>query len=225
MVAQRLAHLLEKTDLTNISHIIDIGSRDLQQSIEFSNVFPEATIDAFEPVPTSYEICISVYNKLADRQKSKLNIHNLALSNTVGNIPFYPIDPILSSVPNIGASSMFKFVNGLNGSPFGQNLIQNEIIVKTSKLDNWCLENNISNIDIIWVDAQGAELLIFQGAEKILKNTRIIMTEVGLKAYYEGHTLKTDIDRFLDELGFKEVESSFELSVPGYEANTIYIRN
>ena len=71
---------------------------------------------------------------------------------------------------------------------------------------------------------QGAELLVFQGAKNILKNTKIIMTEVGLKPYYEGHTLKADIDNLLIDLGFKELDSSFELNGFDFEANTVYIR-
>ncbi len=50
------------------------------------------------------------------------------------------------------------------------------------------------------------------------------MTEVGLKPYYEGHTLKADIDNLLIDLGFKELDSSFELNGFDFEANTVYIR-
>jgi hypothetical protein len=50
-----------------------------------------------------------------------------------------------------------------------------------------------------------------------------ILTEVGIVPYYEGHSVKPEIDRLLkDELGMDEVESSFEMADP-YEANTIYI--
>ena len=66
---------------------------------------------------------------------------------------------------------------------------------------------------------------LLNGKNKILKNTRIIMTEVGLKPYYEGHTLKKDIDEFLFERGFKELEGSFEMNGFDYEANTIYIKS
>ena len=74
------------------------------------------------------------------------------------------------------------------------------------------------------MDVQGAELLVLQGADNILHNTRIIMTEVGLKPYYEGHTLKADIDEYLFARGFRELQESFELNGFDYEANTIYIK-
>ena len=50
------------------------------------------------------------------------------------------------------------------------------------------------------------------------------MTEVGLQPYYQGHTLKADIDKLLFSYGFKELHSSFEINVPDYEANTIYVK-
>ena len=37
--------------------ILDIGSRDLEQSIEFTSVYPLAEIYAFEPNPEQYKIC------------------------------------------------------------------------------------------------------------------------------------------------------------------------
>lgn len=225
MVAHRLSYLTGKVDLDSVNQILDIGSWHLNQSIEFSNIFKSANIDAFEPVPDSFRFCVSKLDTLDEQKKKRIKVHNLALTSEVGEIPFYAVDPALSSVPNVGASSMFKFIDGLNGTPFGQNLVQNEIRVKANTLDCWCEENNISQVDIMWVDVQGSELLVFKGAEKILSNTRIIMTEVGLKPYYEGHTLKKDIDEFLFGLGFRELEGSFELNGFDYEANTIYIKN
>lgn len=224
MVAKRLAHLAGVIDLADIRHILDIGSRDLGQSVEFANIFNYARIDAFEPVPASYAFCQQTLNSLDVQKKSRVFVHNLALTSEDGTLPFYEVDATQSSVPNVGASSMFKFIDGLNGTPFGQQLIQKEIEVQGSTLDTWCATNSVKQVDIMWVDAQGSELLVFKGGEQILKNTRIIMTEVGLKPYYEGHTLKDDIDKYLGSLGFFELKSAFELNGFDYEANTIYVR-
>ena len=225
MVARRLTCLLGKADLENVTQILDIGSRDILQSFEFAKIFDDARIDAFEPVPESYDQCLKNKSQLNELMRNRVNVHNVAISNEQGEIPFYAVDPEKSSAPNVGASSMFPFIDGLNGTPFGQNLVQNEIKVKAETLDNWCEENKVVNVDIMWIDVQGSELHVFQGANKILKNTRIIMTEVGLKPYYEGHTLKKDIDEFLFERGFKELEGSFEMNGFDYEANTIYIKS
>lgn len=224
MVANRLVHLLGKENLGNIKRVLDIGSWHLRQSIEFADIFPAAIIDAFEPVPESYTLCISNLNQLDPQRKNRIKVHNIAISNQEGEAPFFAIDPEKKQGVDAGFSSMFKFMDGMNGMTNGNKPDQNEIKVKTNTLDNWCAVNNVTEVDIMWIDVQGAELLVFQGAENILKNTRIIMTEVGLKPYYEGHTLKEDIDKLLADLGFEELKSSFEMNIAGYEANTIYIR-
>ena len=225
VVTQRLRHLAGHIDLSNIKQVVDIGSWHLGQSMEFSSVFKEAKIDAFEPVPESYELCVNRHNQLDEQKKNRIHVHNIALSNEPGDVPFYVVGKGIH--PNIdeGFSSMFKFNSELNVNGNGEHSLQKAITVKADTLDNWCKTNNVKEVDILWMDAQGSELLVLQGAKKILKNTKIIMTEVGLKPYYEGHTLKPDIDAYLEGLGFKELKSSFELNGFDYEANTIYIRS
>ena len=223
MVASRLNSLVGRTDLTSVKQILDIGSWHLGQSIEFSKIFKEANIDAFEPVPDSYELCKKRWAELDDSKKKRIRIHNIALSESVGAIPFYSVQPNNKKRLDAGFSSMFKFMDVMNGND-ETLLLQQEIEVKTNRLDNWCEENGVTEVDIIWMDVQGAELLVLKGAENILQHTKIIMTEVGLKPYYEGHTLKKDIDTFLFKKGFRELEGSFEINIPEYEANVIYVR-
>ncbi len=220
MVARRLVWLLGKADVSNVRQILDIGSWHLGQSIEFAAVFPHARIDAFEPVPDSYRLCMQRHTQLSKHDQDRINVHNIALSNAVGEVPFYPIDTDATNVYDAGFSSMLKFNGGLNNTAD----VQKEIKVQADTLDNWCTANNISEIDILWMDVQGAELLVMQGGQQILKNTKVLLTEVGLKPYYEGHTLKADIDELLLGLGFRELTNAFEMNIKDYEANVIYIR-
>ena len=60
--------------------------------------------------------------------------------------------------------------------------------------------------------------------EQTLKDTKLIFTEVGLQAYYEGQSLKPQIDEFLGSLGFTEITEAFELNGFEYEGNTVYKR-
>jgi len=219
IVGQRLKFIVDKIDLSDCKTILDIGSWHLEQSIELSNIFPRAKVYAFEPVPESFDNCTA-----RSFSHPNIKVFNLALTNFSGETSFFPVDPYQSTTPNIGASSLLKFKDGLNGSFFNQSWVQKEIKVKADTLDNWVKEHNITNIDVIWIDVQGAELQVFQGANEILKNTKVIFTEVGLKPYYEGHSLKKDIDEFLLAQGFKEVSESFELNGFEYEGNTIYIK-
>jgi len=217
-VGKRVNFIVDKMDLSNIKEILDIGSWHLNQSLEFHEIFPEATINAFEPVPDSYQLCLN-----SNHYPNKISVHNLALTDFIGETKFYAVDPIKSSHPNVGASSLLKFKEGMNGSFFNQTWIQNEITVKCSTLDEWTKNYN-KKIDIIWIDVQGAELNVFKGGDKTLDDVKIIFTEVGLEAYYEGHTLRKDIDEYLISKGFVEIKESFELNGFDYEANTIYCK-
>jgi hypothetical protein len=222
IVSERVKFIVDKYELSNVYEILDIGSWHLGQSIELHQLFPSAHISAFEPVPESYNLCLQ--NRMNLRiDESKISIFNIALSDTIGKSKFYTVDPETSSSPNIGASSLLKFIDGLNGSFFSQEWNQKEILVDCLTLDKWCEINNKNKIDLIWMDTQGTELNVLKGAEETLKSVRVILTEVGLKPYYEGHTMKKDIDDFLFERGFIEITESFELNGFDYEANTIYI--
>jgi len=217
MVAHRMTSVLTKIDLSDVRQIVEIGSWHLGQSVEFANLFKEAIIDAFEPVPDSFALCKKIWSEQDDQKKQRIRVHNLAISDKEGEIPFYAIEPNISNQIDEGYSSMFKFLDVVTVDGVAAPLLQKEIMVKTIRLDSWCDENKVTAVDILWIDAQGAELLVLQGAEKILAQTKIIMTEVGLKPYYDGHTLKKDIDQLL--------EDSFEMNIPEYEANVIYVRN
>lgn len=224
-VAHRLIWLLGKIELGNVRQVLDIGSWHLGQSVEFSNIFTNTQIDAFEPVPDSYLQCLERLDSLDHQIKNRIRIHNIALSNHTGEVPFYAVDMSVKQKIDAGFSSLLKFNGRLRNQFYTEELFQKEIKVQSDSLDNWCHKNGVHNVDIMWVDVQGAELLVFQGADNILKSTRVIMTEVGLKPYYEGHTLKAEIDTFLLERGFYELKSSFELNGFDYEANTIYLKS
>jgi len=219
-VAQRMKYLAGKVDLTQVKKIFDIGSWHLGQSLEFSNIFPDAEIYAFEPVPESYQTCVAKLQSLDDKRKQQIKVFNTALSDKNGTMPFYIAMADAQRGIDAGFSSMLKF----NDTLYDHSTYQQEIAVNTIKLDDWCKENEIDSIDIMWVDVQGAELLMFNGADEMLRKTNIILTEVGLKPYYEGHTLKADIDSYLQERGFVELRDAFEFNGFDFEANTIYIR-
>jgi len=220
IVANRMKYILDPIDWDSIDTICDIGSWHLGQSIEFLDLLPDTKVYAFEANPKNYEECGNSYSRLQGYFKNNLKVYNTALNDTPGKINFYPV---ISE--NEGASSKYKFMQGHTEKYFNKSWIQNEIEVDATTLDIWSKENNINKVDIIWIDVQGAELDVFKGARETLKNVKCIFTEVGLKPYYEGQSLKEDIDHFLiQENNFVEVKESFEYNGSDCEGNTIYVR-
>lgn len=220
--SDRLAMVFETIDFDQIKTICDIGSRFLEQSLEMAHIFNEASVHAFEPVPGSYNICVNNRNMQQESVRDRIQVHNVAISNKTEEISFYEVDDT-GSEHNVGASSKYQFVPGLNGSFFGKTWNQREIKVNAITLDEWRKQNNIPSVDLIWIDAQGGELDAFKGAEQTLKDVKVIFSEVGINSYYQGQSLKPEIDEYLFSQGFKELEYGFKLNHP-YEGDTIYIK-
>lgn len=224
MVPGRISHLINLIDFTEIKTVFDIGSWHLDQSIEFLTCLDNAKVHAFEPHPDSVAMCRNKKNSINLPHRYRIDVHEVALTDHIGEISFYPLDTEKTGSKNVGMSSTLKISSeDMRGDSDGK-WIQKEIKVKANTLDNWCRETSIYP-DLLWVDVQGAELKLYNGGKDVLSNhVSVIMTEVGIKPYYQGHGLKPDIDRLLvDELGFVELKSAFKKN-DEYEADAIYIK-
>jgi|GEM_PF-1695916 len=220
MMAERLSHLKNIINFNDIKNIIDVGSAHGYESLNLARIFTNAQVFGFEPVPEHYEHCLKIKNE-NDLVGQRIQFMQMALDKQDGPIKFYPLDPENSKGNNTGMASKFKIIDP-RVFPHELN-IQKEIMVAATTLDTWCQLNNVSP-DIIWMDAQGAELDILKGAEKTLESVKVILTEVGLQPYYHGHTLKNDVDLYLAKFGFRELVSARKLGHK-YEMDTIYIKN
>jgi FkbM family methyltransferase len=207
IATKRINHLVDIINFDSINTILDIGSWHLKQTIELAQIFDNSIICAFEPNPETYDVCCNVHNKLPQFLKNKISINKLALSDINGILKFYPLDKSKSNSSNEGIASLSKLK--IDGSLLNDFWIQKEIEVQSMKLDDWCKLNNKNKIDLIWMDVQGAELKVLQGSIDTLKNVKAICTEAGLIAYYEEHSLKKDIDNFMFENNFIELENAF----------------
>jgi len=215
--AERLAPLVNLIDFDTVTNIADIGSRFLEQATEFSYIFPNAQVYAFEPVSSSFNTCVANRSKLDPVLRDRIHVYECALSNETKPIKFYPAD-------DPAVSSKYKFIPGLNGSFFGKSWTQTEEVVQAMRMDDWKKIHDVGAIQLLWVDVQGGELDMFQGAEQTLKDVKVILTEVGVSSYYQGQSLKPDIDAYLASQGFRELENSFALHF-AYEGNVIYIKD
>lgn len=209
IASKRVKYLLNKVDLYSIKTIADIGSWHLKQSIEMAYIFPFAAIHAFEPNPETYKVCINTWNTLENSIKDRIFIHQIALSDEIGKVDFYPLDKSKTNSTNEGIASLNPLMKSMDGSLLNDKWVQKKISVECNTLDNWCLINGISKIDLIWMDVQGAELKVLNGSKNIIKNVLAVCTEAGLIPYYENHCLKSDLDKFFINNNFYELEEAF----------------
>lgn len=84
------------------------------------------------------------------------------------------------------------------------------IEVRSKRMDTLMLENSIDidKYDFLNIDIQGAELLALKGFGDLLNNIKYIYTEINTNYLYKGCALVSEIDEYLEEFGFKRVETS-----------------
>ena len=189
--------------LSDVKVVLDIGSRWGEDSQKLQRLFPNAEINAFECTPFS----INLWKK--DERNKGIHLIEKAVSNYTGNIVFNTNDftkcQTMQPYGNQGANSIFK----TNPDYPLETLVQHEIVVPCITIQDWAKENNIEKIDIVWIDVQGAELMVFQGMGDLIKTVRAIHTEVEFFPLYIGQPLFPDVDAFLKSQGFKFVEFEY----------------
>jgi FkbM family methyltransferase len=201
---------------TPIKTIFDIGSRDLEESIEFTKYYPNAQIYAIEANPEQKLMCenkAKLYNNI--------NFYSTAFSSIIGNINFYAVINEGKKLPheieapdaNIGASSLYShdesYIKSVEQEDGIFRCTEKKYIIPSITFDKFCINNNINEIDAIWIDCQGSELEIFKNGLNILKNTKIIHTETQYKTMYKNQPLYPEVKNFFEEIGFVEVFNRF----------------
>lgn len=166
--------------------IIDIGAADGGTAFYFSHQFPECRILAFEPIPEMAEIA-----KQKCKEKPSVNIINCALSDKEETVVFHVTKNKLSS-------SLLSF-NEKNPSPFLEK--EHQLEIATKMLD--AFTENITNIPLLKIDVQGAELKVFKGGLNTLKKTQAILIEMNNHQQYQGGVQYHEMDQFLREQGFR----------------------
>lgn len=77
-------------------------------------------------------------------------------------------------------------------------------IVKVIPLDKLPIDK--AQYDFLYLDVQGAEGMVLEGATETLKHINVIYTEVNRDNTYEGNMLVGDMDKMLSEHGFVGLE-------------------
>lgn len=166
--------------------ILDIGSRDLDQSIELRSAFPNSRIIAFEPNPNQYKLC-------SERAKLfNIEFIGCAISDEEGSADFWIMDF------NEGGSSLLKPIN----VPWSTN-ISNKVDVPCRRIENVLKELKVDRVDCVWMDVQGYELKCLRGFGDYLNNVKVIHTEASPNPNYEGHVAMSDLVEYLENNEFE----------------------
>jgi FkbM family methyltransferase len=175
--------------------IFDVGANKGQSIERFLKIFGNnCTIHAFEPVEDEY----------SNLKKKYLNQDNIILNNFALGSANENKD--LHIAVKTGASSFNKLQNTTwlkqrseEYKVDTENFINKIDSVTIKKIDLYCLEKSIQNIDILKIDTQGYEDEVLKGAQEMLNRNIInaIECEIVLDDVYDKRFSFSDLEKYL----------------------------
>ena len=127
-----------------------------------------------------FEPQVKMFNFMKEKYKDNnfINVYNQGVSNKTENVLFYiNKHDLTSSIKKLNPKN--KYLN-LKSKLFDTNLdgmIENNLNIKTIKLEEFFLENNILNVDLIKIDTEGHEYEVLAGLEKKIKFIKAFLIE------------------------------------------------
>ena len=160
--------------------VIDVGVA--KGTFELYEQFPEAKHLLIEPVEEYEEIVQEIARKYG------ADYVIAAASDRAGTIT-------INIHPDLICSSLFKETEGphIDGK-------SREVPAVT--IDGVCEEKGLSGPYLLKVDVQGGELKVLAGAEKILRDTELVILEVSLFQFYIDGPQFYDVVTYMKERGF-----------------------
>lgn len=185
-------------DADVVRTIFEIGSRDGEDAIALRDHY-NADVHAFECNPVAIE---ATQSRL--KGEPRITFVPKGVMDQAGQRPFYPVVAtrhLGTRIPaNIGASSFFKA-----REDYLQTYEQSEVMVEVICLNDYCVEHNIEQVDLLCLDVQGAALSVLKGMGERLRAVKYVMVELEFRAIYHGQQLFDETHQYLTRHGFSAV--------------------
>ena len=169
--------------------VIEAGANNGSESVIIAHLLgPTGHLFAFEPFEKVARI-LNI-NILINNCDSIITLEKLALGSSEETIEFYiPKE----NVSNQGEASKYPFSSTFDS-----------IHVKQTKLDQWVKTKNVSRVDFIKMDVQGAEMDILEGARNTIKLMKpVIYLEADAIQSSNGNSNLDTLYRNLIELDYE----------------------
>lgn len=220
--------------------IIEAGTCAAEDTLRFKERLPHSIIHTFEPNRNLFKISVENIRKkygeidypLVDNihrwKTAKIYIYPLALTNVISTVTFYE-----SEFPHTSSLYENNFKNikvpdtvlkSLNVEKQSDLKIWKEepITIQGITIDGWAKLENIETVDYLWLDTEGAELLILKGAKDMLPRMKAISLELNFQEFRKGIPLFNEIYDYLFTRGF-ELKAIWQAH-QNWQANGIFVR-
>ncbi len=173
--------------------IFDVGTYDGADAVGFKRKFPDARVDAFEADPDNHARIV----ESGEVAKTGVGVHHFAVCDKAGTVEFHPVTDARHKLTNDGCSGsiLAPTAHVLEKYPFLK--FREAQKIPAIRLDEFCAKNGIAEIDVLHIDAQGAEGYVLKGLGEMRPG--MIFLEIDAVEEYVGtvpletlHSLLTD---------------------------------
>jgi FkbM family methyltransferase len=173
---------------------------------EILNSFPNSNVDI-------YECSNRYFPRLQETFSSSRRVRtfNLAVTSKSGPAFFYETNLV-------GTGSLLP-IGSLATTSYSMSQ-EETFMVECTTLDTQYLNKDI---DVLWIDVQGAELEVLNGAHGVLQRVKAIFIEVSvLPDLYEGSVTFDLLQDKLKKYGFSCISLGLDLNLTG---NSLFVRH
>lgn len=194
-----------------IRQAVIVGMHEADEIPRLRRTYPNLRFLGFEPNPDSHALLLQKY-----AGSCGVEVRKLALANCSGTTTFYEMDQpgngsVLKPDPKEWAKTNQWRSDGMRSFE-----------VQLSTLDHEAA--NLAQVDLLWMDVQGAEGLVLSGGSETLRRARSVFLEVALtQSPYNGARLFPEISSQLQREDFVCVG----LGIDGWNGtgNALFIRD
>lgn len=169
--------------------VVDVGANPIDGTAPYQRLLDDglARLVGFEPN-------LDALTKLNERKGPNETYLPFAVADGRNHKIRYCIAPGMTSLlePN---AELYRYFHGF--PDWGR--VVSEQMVDTVRLDD---VPEIINLDLLKIDIQGGELMVFQNARRLLTKCTVVQTEVEFLPLYHNQPLFSEVELFLRKLGF-----------------------
>lgn len=167
--------------------VIELGSRDGHDALTMSTLFHADRVITIEANPECYEDIQRTYPQFEN--------YNCAINNRTGPVEFFAMSHDNPSWA-LGQSSL------LNRDIYDRGATK--IVVDGLTMDDFTDINNITSIEAMKIDVEGATFQVLEGFTK-LRMTRLLHVELEESMYWPGQKLYADTEKLLKDYKYERV--------------------
>lgn len=215
---------LQKLIQTNDPVIVEVGGHLGEDTVRFLHTFPTTRVYSFEPDPRNLDVLRHLV-----QHDVRVRVIPKAVLDHNGTTVFYkhvalkvPPQPKYGYVDAVQYQSQGLGASG-SSSVRAVSDVKPHVSVEETRVECCSLDSelhDVAHVDLLWIDVQGAEKTVIEGATRLLRHTRFVWMEYGEIQYEQAMTREQTVE-LMRLHGFQE-HAKFVYTCHGHRGNILF---